>query len=173
MVQLGVTLDSKLNFSEHINLLTTKCSNLVYVLRKIRHLLNCEEAKLIYTSIVRSKLEYCSLLFQLLPISHSRKIESVQNKAIRVICRAPQKFSVTDGRKLLNLHTLCSRRQFCFRNLVSKVMSGIASSEVWDCIQLAVQTNWAILISPETTEIRVQTDSPSCQHWQWKKTFYL
>ena len=38
MVQLGVTHDSKLKFSEHINLLTTKYSNLVYVHRKIPRL---------------------------------------------------------------------------------------------------------------------------------------
>ena len=38
MVQLEVTHDSKLKFSEHINLLTTKYSNLVYVHRKIPRL---------------------------------------------------------------------------------------------------------------------------------------
>ena len=62
IVQLGVILDSKLNFNEHLQSMLTKCNNLVYVLHKIRHLITCEEAKLIYTSIIRPKIEcYCSL----------------------------------------------------------------------------------------------------------------
>ena len=73
-----------------------------------RRLITCEKDKLIYTSIIRPKIEYCcSLFLEVSPIL-SKKIEPVQNKAIRAISYAPRKFSVTDGRRLLNLHTLCS-----------------------------------------------------------------
>ena len=125
-----------LSFKDHVSQTTrTKCNNLVYVLRKIRRLITCEEAKLIYTSIIRPKIEHCCSLFLEVSSTLSRKIESVQNKAIRAICNAPRKFSVTNGRRLLNLHTLCSRRFYFFRNLVHKVQCGLASSELYQLIE--------------------------------------
>ena len=80
-------------------------------------------------------IEYCCSLFLEVSSILSRKIESVQNKAIRAICNAPRKFSVTDGRRFLNLHTLCSCRFYFFRNLVHKVQCGLASSKVDQLIE--------------------------------------
>lgn len=116
IVQLGITIDSKLSLDQHVNKIVTDSNNKAYSIRKIRHLLNYEEAKLIYTSIIRPKLEYCSSLFLNLNKSQIKKLESAQNKSIRIICRAPNlNFSITDARKLLNLHTLVSRRSIFFR----------------------------------------------------------
>ena len=59
----------------------------------------------------------------------------MQNKAIRAFSNAPRKFSMTDGKRLLNLHTLCSRQFYFFRNLVHKVQCGLASSELYQLIE--------------------------------------
>lgn len=137
IVQLGVILDSKLDFREHIQIVSNKCSSMIFALRKIRHLLTCEQAKDIYTSIIRPKIEYCSCILQELPDISSNKLELIQNRAIRVICKAPKIFSVTDGRLCLNLDTLCSRRAVSFRNLVGKTMCGMASDELYNLLSQA------------------------------------
>ena len=80
-------------------------------------------------------IEYCCSLFLKASSILSKKRESVQSRAIRAIYNAPRKFSVTDGRRLLNLHTLCSRWFYFFRNLVHKVQCGLASSELYQLIE--------------------------------------
>jgi hypothetical protein len=120
---LGINIDNKLSLKYHINSITNHANTIIYLLRKIRHLLNYEESKLIYTSIIRPKLEYCSSLFLNLNSSLIQKLESTQNKAIRVLCQAPkQNFSITDARSLLNIPTLQSRRTVLFQNLVKKCL---------------------------------------------------
>ena len=111
----------------------------MYALRKIRHLLSVEDSKLIYTSIVRSRLEYCATLFMFMKKGLSDKVESCQNKAIRLICKAPRTFSVTDGRRLLNLHTLASRRAFFYRQLVGKISCGTVATAIYRYINDADQ----------------------------------
>ena len=132
---LGVIIDDKLSLLDHINNITKQSNSITYTLRKIRHLLNYEEAKLIYTSLIRSRLEYCSSLFINLNKSLTNKIESAQNKAIRVICKAPTlNFSITDARHILNLNTLCSRRLFSFRNLINKILKDKRPGPLYDII---------------------------------------
>ena len=111
---LGVWLDSKLNFSHHIDCCTSAANSSIYVLRKIRPYLDSEQCKLIYTSIIRPKLEYCSSLLLSITKSLATKLERSQNKAIRAICLAPSIFSVNDARSLVGIHTLASRREYYF-----------------------------------------------------------
>ena len=125
-----MTIDYRLSFSDHVNQVVKKCSSMLYSLCKIRYLLNYNEAKLIYTSIIRPMIEYGGSILIDLPVVSSQKLEAIQNKAIKVICQAPSKFSVTDGRILLNLHTLCARRDFFFRSMVGKAQCALASDEL-------------------------------------------
>ena len=131
---LGVTIDSDFTFTTHVEAMTTKAKLFLYALRKIRHLISVYDAKLIYTSIVRSKLEYCCTLFAFVSKHLSNKIESCQNKAIRIISKAPRIFSVTDGRRLLNLHSLVSRRSFFYRQLARKISVGACSTALYDYV---------------------------------------
>lgn len=133
---LGIQIDSKLSFESHIEGIVKRANSITYVLRKIRHLLNYEESRLIYTSIIRPKLEYSSSLFINLSKSLILKIEQSQNRALRVICRAHKLgFSATDSRLLLNLHTLLSRRVFFFRNLLCKTLSGTSSRHLLNILK--------------------------------------
>ena len=100
-----------------------KANKSLYLLRKIRYLLTYEEAKTIYISIIRSRLEYCTTLVTFANKYITNRLEYCQNKAIRLICKAQKAFSVTDGRLLLGLHTLISRRNLFFRNLVFKLFN--------------------------------------------------
>ena len=137
---LGVILDSRLSLKTHIDTMVTKTYQSLYLLRKIRVLLNIEDAKLIYCSIIRPKLEYCSTLFMFINKSSSNRIEACQNKAIRIIIRAPNIFSVSDGRRLLNVYTLSSRRALFYRNLVGKVASGTAAAALYEHVYSGQQS---------------------------------
>ena len=136
LILLGVEIDNKLSLEAQINKIVTRANSATYTLRKIRHLLSYEDAHLLYISFIRPVLEYSSSLYLGLNKFLTTKIESAQNKAIRVICRAPkQGFSITDARILLNLHTLLSRRQFSFANLVNRILSGTGSQRLLTTIE--------------------------------------
>jgi hypothetical protein len=58
---LGITLDEKLNFQEHITNLRVECSDRVIALKIISHKswrLTKDTLKKVYYSMVRSKIEY-------------------------------------------------------------------------------------------------------------------
>ena len=59
---LGVTLDRHLTMANHIDATVTKCHGLLGVLRRAAVYLPEKLLKLVYTSIIRSHLEYSSAL---------------------------------------------------------------------------------------------------------------
>ena len=91
--------------------------------------------KCIYTSIIRSKLEYCSNVYaSSLSAGNAMLLERCQNRAVRVICHAPLTFSATDGRISFGIHTLASRRNVRFDESVQLLISGRGSTHLQDMI---------------------------------------
>lgn len=125
---LGVEIDSRLAYTNHISDLTKKANKLIYLLAKTRRFLTTEQALTTYTSIIRPILEYCPTLLLNLSLKLSRTIELLQNNAIRIITRAPRILPLTCSRTILNLHTLHSRRKYLFHKFISsKFIKGKAS----------------------------------------------
>src|SRR6218665_3283016 len=60
---LGVTFDPHLSFPNHISNLSGSCFMQIHDLRRIQPMLDSKTAPTIDTSIVHSKLDYCSSLF--------------------------------------------------------------------------------------------------------------
>lgn len=133
---VGIILDSHLNFNEHVQQTVNKTSKMMYLLNKTRKYLNISLAKHFYTSYIRCKLEYCSNLFLNLSSKNKLSLEAIQNRAIRIILRAPKIFSVTDGRRVLNLHTLESRRRYLFvRFITRKLLKNKCSPYLTDLLK--------------------------------------
>ena len=124
---LGLVLDSKLSFKDHVDYITTKCNRSVYALRKVRAYLTVQQSLLIYTSMIRPVLEYCSGMLGSLSKERSARLEVCQNRALRVVLRANPRFSATRARDSLNISLLSVRRATTFTKLVSKVAAGEAS----------------------------------------------
>ena len=115
---LGVILDSKLTMSDHCQSIVNKTSGTISLLGKCRKYLELPQALQIYTSIIRPRFEYCPLLLTALSKHDSYLLEKCQNRALRIILQAPTAFSMTDGRIMLNIHTLSSRRQYFFAKTI-------------------------------------------------------
>ena len=82
---LGILIDQHLNWNYHINLLTSKLSRAVGMLAKIRHYVPNETLRSIYFSIFSSLLSYGSQIFGMASNNQFQRLESLQNKAIRLI----------------------------------------------------------------------------------------
>lgn len=78
---LGVLFDSQLTFVPHINDLLNSVSRLYgFVVRNGRHFLNSDTLVLLFNTLVRTKLEYASFIWQPIYSRHKQRLESVQRR---------------------------------------------------------------------------------------------
>lgn len=80
---LGVQLDTKLDFSIHREIVKKKAmSRLAFVRRVCRANMSVDTSKLLYTALVRSILEFASLIWSPHCVTHKNSIESVQKQTV-------------------------------------------------------------------------------------------
>lgn len=84
---LGIVLDKKLIWKDHINHLTKKCENAINILRVFcKHKWGADPniALIFYKSLVRSILDYGSIFYGNTYHTHLKKIDLVRNKCLRL-----------------------------------------------------------------------------------------
>jgi hypothetical protein len=99
---LGIIFDSNLSFSNQISALTKSCYYHIRDLRRIRNCLNTETAKIIATSLVHSKLDYCNSLYLNLPSSLLNRLQLIQNAAARAVTHTRKHQHITPVLKSLH-----------------------------------------------------------------------
>ena len=108
---LGLFLDSKLSFFDHINEKFKKATKGVSVIRKMNLLLPCSSLLTIYKSFVRLHLGYGDVIYYQPNNSHlSDEIESVQYNAALAITDAIRGTSKQKLYQELGLESLKHRR---------------------------------------------------------------
>ena len=108
---LGIILDSQLSLKDHILQLTSRVSYKLNIFQQIRPFLDTNTSKLFYISYIRPLLEYCPALLNSINKTSSDKLESLQNRALRIISQKYIHCSITDFRNKFNIPTLKSRRE--------------------------------------------------------------
>jgi hypothetical protein len=85
MADLGVILDSKLSFREHIDSVVNKGSTMFgFIKRLSREFRDPYTLKVLYVTYVRSKLEYANSVWQPFYVIHIKnRIERIQEKFIK------------------------------------------------------------------------------------------
>ena len=92
---LGINLDSKLLFKNHIKQIEVKVAKGVGILSKLRFLFPKTTLLLLYYALAHSHLLYALPLRGCTNQKYTRKLQLLQNKAIRVICNSNSFSSVT------------------------------------------------------------------------------
>jgi Reverse transcriptase (RNA-dependent DNA polymerase) len=82
---LGIYIDKKLNFKEHINFIVKKCSSIIGILFKLRHVLPLSVKKLIYFSLIHSHITYACEVWGHTSNIYLEKINIVQKKAVKAM----------------------------------------------------------------------------------------
>ena len=149
---LGIILDSKLTFENHINMVTTKINKTIGLLRKLKNLLPRTALIKIYKAFVRPHLDYGDILYdQAFNLSFQQKLESIQYRVCLAITGAIRGTSREKICQELGLESLQSRRwyrklamfykiyknksPFYLFNLIPEKTSSYATRNV-DCISL-------------------------------------
>ena len=91
---LGVFIDSKITWKEHINKLNGKLSKSVSILYRCYKLIDENALKTLYYSLFLSYVTYCCEVWGTTYKSNLKYLYKLQKKAIRIICKV-EKFACT------------------------------------------------------------------------------
>lgn len=91
---LGVVVDKKLTFKNHINYICSKISKKVYFLYKSRKKLSLSAAIKIYNTTIKPHFEYCSSILFMANKTDKSRLQKLQNRAMRVILKVSNYTSI-------------------------------------------------------------------------------
>ncbi|KAG0710903.1 putative RNA-directed DNA polymerase from transposon X-element [Chionoecetes opilio] len=82
---LGVEVDRELRFDGHIKHIAKKASRRVFALRRVASFLDRGGKLLLYKAQIRPYLEYAALSWMSCAASHTRRLDSIQRRALRLV----------------------------------------------------------------------------------------
>ena len=82
---LGITIDNRLNFNEHIASICKSAANQLYTLVRLKIFLGSNERKVLGNSLVLSCFNYCPLVWFASSSTSLRKIENLHKRALRFL----------------------------------------------------------------------------------------
>ena len=85
LVLLGLTIDNRLTFKNHTNILCRRASFKLHALRRIKKYLITDKAKLLYNAFINSQFNYASIIWMFCHKHNYLKIEKIQCKAVKIV----------------------------------------------------------------------------------------
>lgn len=142
---LGVLFDNKLTFKEHLEDVTNRASRMLgFVLRNVKGFRNPKTKILLYYSLVRSILEYCSVIWRPHYSTHILRLERIQKRFLWHLTYSSGLSTkiLSSYQKRLSHFKICSlenRRRIIDVVFVSKVLTNKT-----DCPQLLNKLNFRV-----------------------------
>ena len=131
---LGVFIDSELNFNAHISHVTKTAFFHLRNIARIRDYLSLDDAKTLIHAFVFSRLDYCNALLSGLPKKTTDRLQLVQNAAARVLTKTKMREHITPVLASLHWLPVVFRIDFKILLLVYKALNGLAPSYLADCL---------------------------------------
>ena len=113
---LGVIFDSQLSMKAYVNSIISKCCFHMRQIGRIRNNITDEACQKAVQSLVISRIDYCNTLLAGLGKTELKRLQTVQNRAARLIMHVPFQDSITPT--LYQLHWLPVDRRIEFKLLV-------------------------------------------------------
>ena len=134
---LGVLIDPCLSMRPHISDTTAKCFSALRQLWSIRRCISEPVAKTLATSVIHSRLDYCSTILYGLPDNSLSKFQRILNATCRLVRNIRARDHVTPT--LLSLEWLPIRDRINFRLavIVFKCLHGLAPPYLNSYLQLS------------------------------------
>ena len=99
---LGVTLDNHLTFDSHITKVVSSCMSKLCQINRVKSSFDHKTLLLIISSLVMSKLLYCSSVWANTSGKNIEKLQKVQNFACRIVCNIQKYDHVSPAIRQLN-----------------------------------------------------------------------
>ena len=128
---LGITIDKKLTFKQHIENLCRKAQYKLHALRRIRKFLTIEKAKILGNAFIDSQFNYAPLLWMFCRKTLYSKIEKIHHKTLKVIYESNDNYD-----NLLLQSNTVSVHQRQLRFLMTEIYKSISQLNpefMWFC----------------------------------------
>jgi hypothetical protein len=89
---LGITVDNRLSFKEHISKVSNKLRTGLFILRKMMNIVGLKFLKTLYYAFVQSHLQYGLPMWGGVYHSSIKRLEIIQNSAIRILATVARLF---------------------------------------------------------------------------------
>ena len=150
---LGVVLDSSLSFRSHIDSIVKTCNFHIRNLYMIKDFVNRKNLVTLVHSLIVSKVDYCNSLFIGLPNVILKKVQSVLNRAARLIFNLPPRVPTTSS--LIELLWLPVKARIELKIITYKALKFNQPSYFRELLSFS---------SHESTLGLQSTDDPYCVH---------
>ena len=81
---LGVQIDNKLSFDNHVSKLCQKASNKLYALARISPYMDQSKLRTLMRAFITSQFQYCPLIWMFHSRQLNKKINKIQERALRI-----------------------------------------------------------------------------------------
>ena len=82
---LGITIDNKLNFHEHISNICRKASLKLHALARVSHFMKIDKLKTIMSAFIESQFSYCPLIWMFHSRKLNKRINYLHERALRIV----------------------------------------------------------------------------------------
>ena len=82
---LGITIDNKLSFNEHVSSLCKKASQKLHALARVSCYMNLEKRRTIMKAFITSQFGYCPLVWMFHSRNLSNRINKIHERALRIV----------------------------------------------------------------------------------------
>ena len=108
-------IDETLTWHCHVDLITKKVNSGLYVLKRLRDLVDVEALLAVYKTLIQPHFDYCSQVWGCLGTTLQNKLQRLQNRAVRIITKRGYEYRSADILNELGLLALDVRRnnQLC------------------------------------------------------------
>lgn len=120
---LGLLIDSKLLWEDHVDKTLKEIAPFVGILRKIRYFVDKKVLTNIYYAHIHSRLCYCLPIWSACSIDRKMRLQRLQNKAVKFMQFKPHLTPTSElyNDKIISFMQLCSYESILF---VHKIVSG-------------------------------------------------
>ena len=136
---LGINIDNKTSFDEHVSLLCKKASNQLNTISRLQRYLGFKEKKVFINSFVSTNLNYCSLIWRFCWDNSVRKIEQIQAKVLRIL--------YSDYKTLLDKSAKCTVKAKRHKTLGSEVFKTVTNLNRGETFCLLLITFCSLLVT--------------------------
>ena len=129
---LGVQVDETLSWEAHISEVVSKVAKVLAVLRRLRPI--CPQSTLvtIYKSLILPNLDYCSAVWGCISNGLSQKLETLQNRAARIVTGSGWDVRSAQILRALNWESLTDRRARQLKSLMFKTANNLVPEYLSD-----------------------------------------
>lgn len=123
---LGIILDNKLDFKEHLEYIKKKIGKTIGYLRRLSGKLSSWSRMMIYNVIIKPHFEYCSTILYQTPINERNQLQKLQNKAMRCILRCRRETHINDMLQTLNIVSINQSILINVLVFIFKILNGLS-----------------------------------------------